>query len=116
MTADLPARAKGRIGVEGFVSDQSAGRHVRQRRIGAGQIARLSCGQQKRQRIAECVDQGVDFSIVLSIIAYSLSASAARCSKIFCQTPVLLQRLNRRWVFFQSPNRSGRSRQGIPAR
>jgi len=48
------------IGVEGFVSDQSAGRHVRQQRIGAGQIVRLSSRQQKRQRIAECVDQGVD--------------------------------------------------------
>src|SRR5215831_8112652 len=31
-------------------------------------------------------------------------------------TPVLAQRLNRRCVFFQSPKRSGKSRQGIPAR
>ena len=64
MTADLPACAKGSrtraSASEGFVSDQSAGRHVRQQRIGAGQIVRLSSRQQKRQRIAECVDQGVD--------------------------------------------------------
>ena len=52
-------------------------------------------------------------TMVLSIIAYSLSASAARCSNTRCHTPVLLQRLNRRCVFFQSPKRSGRSRHGM---
>jgi hypothetical protein len=53
---------------------------------------------------------------VLSIIAYSLSASPARCSKTRFQTPPLAQRPKRVWTFFQAPNRSGRSRQGIPAR
>src|SRR5215471_10001499 len=53
--------------------------------------------------------------MVLSIIAYWLLPSAARCSKTRSHTPVLAQRLNRRCVFFQSPKRSGRSRHGIPA-
>src|SRR6516165_2655557 len=53
--------------------------------------------------------------MVLSIIAYSLLPSAARCSKTRSHTPALAQRLNRRCVFFQSPKRSGRSRHGIPA-
>src|SRR5262249_13634050 len=53
--------------------------------------------------------------MVLSIIAYSLSGSAARDSKRRCHTPLLAQRLNRLWVFFQSPNRCGRSRHGISA-
>src|SRR3954453_5423723 len=53
---------------------------------------------------------------VLSIIAYSLSASPAKCRKILSQTPVLAQRQKRLWTFFQAPNRSGRSRQGMPAR
>src|SRR6516225_1235276 len=47
--------------------------------------------------------------MVLSIIAYWLLPSAARCSKTCSHTPVLAQRLNRRCVFFQSPKRSGRS-------
>src|SRR3974390_1426778 len=55
-------------------------------------------------------------TIVLSIMAYSLSESAARTSNIFFQTPVLAQRENRVWILIGSPNRSGRSRQGIPAR
>jgi hypothetical protein len=53
---------------------------------------------------------------VLSIIAYSLSASPAKCLKILSHTPVLAQREKRVWTFFQAPNRSGRSRQGMPAR
>ena len=48
------------VGVEGFVGDQAIGHHGRQQRVGAGQIVHLSGGQQKRQRIAERVDQGVD--------------------------------------------------------
>jgi hypothetical protein len=34
--------------------------------------------------------------MVLSIIAYSLSASAAKCLKSFSQTPDFAQRLKRR--------------------
>src|ERR1700722_10297609 len=55
-------------------------------------------------------------TIVLSIIAYSLSASAARCWNIRSQTPLLAQRLKRRCTLFQSPYRSGRSRHGMPVR
>jgi hypothetical protein len=54
--------------------------------------------------------------MVLSIIAYSLLPSAARCRKTRSDTPALAQRLNRRCVFFRSPKRSARSRDGIPAR
>jgi hypothetical protein len=53
---------------------------------------------------------------VLSIIAYSLSASPARRRKTLSQTPRLAQRPKRVWTFFQAPNRSGGSRQGMPAR
>ena len=37
--------------------------------------------------------------MVLSMIAYSLSASVARCWKSRLQTPDLAHRLNRRWTF-----------------
>ena len=132
------------VGIAGFVGDQDLGGHLRQQRISADEIMGLSRGQQEAQRIAEGVNQSVDFgaqsalaaadrliviffwgapalcwwarTMVLSIIAYSLSASVARCSKRRCHTPFLAHRLNRLWVFFQSPNRSGRSRQGIPVR
>jgi hypothetical protein len=131
------------VGIVGFVGDQHLGGHLRQQRIGADEIMGLSRGQQEAQRIAERVDQSMDFgaqsafaaadrliivffwapalcwwarTMVLSIIAYSLSGSAAKSSKRRCHTPFLAQRLNRLCVFFQSPNRSGRSRQGIPVR
>ena len=39
----------------------AVGRHLRQQSVGADQIVRLSRRQQKRQRVAERVDQGVDF-------------------------------------------------------
>jgi hypothetical protein len=55
-------------------------------------------------------------TIVLSIIAYSVSASPARRAKTRAQTPVLTQRPKRVCTFFQPPKRSGRSRQGMPAR
>jgi hypothetical protein len=54
--------------------------------------------------------------MVLSIIAYSLSASAAKVSNTFCHTPLLAQRENRVWILIGSPKRSGKSRQGMPAR
>jgi hypothetical protein len=50
------------IGIEGLVGDQQIGRHIRQQRIGAGQVVRLSRRQQEAQRIAERVDEGVDLS------------------------------------------------------
>ena len=54
--------------------------------------------------------------MVLSIIAYSLSASAAKGSNTLCQMPFWAQRLNRRWLFFPSPKRSGRDAMGRAVR
>ena len=51
-----------------------------------------------------------------SISAASLSAPALKLANTRAQTPLFAQRLNRLWVFSQSPKRSGRSRQGMPAR
>ena len=45
--------------------------------------------------------------MVLSIIAYSLSASAASMSNTFFQTPVCAQRDHRVCTLIGSPNRSG---------
>ena len=52
------------VGVKGFVGDQLLAGHGRQQGIGAGQIVRLSSHQQKCQRIAERVDQGVDLGVL----------------------------------------------------
>ena len=132
------------VGVEGFVGDQHVGLHRWDQVIGADEVMRLAAGQMEADRVAEGIDQGVDLgaqpaartpdglvltgfffapalcwwhrTMVLSIIAYSLSASSERCWKTRFQTPDFAQRLNRRCTFFQSLKRSGRSRQGIPAR
>jgi hypothetical protein len=49
------------IGVKGLVGDHQIGLHLRQQRIGAVEVVGLPPGQQKPQRIAERVDQRVDF-------------------------------------------------------
>ena len=49
------------IGIIGLVGDQHLGAHLRQQRVGADQIIGLSWGQQEAQRVAEGVDQSVDF-------------------------------------------------------
>jgi len=49
------------IGVKGFVGDQLVGRHLRQQRVGAKEIVGLSRGQQESERIAERIDQSMDF-------------------------------------------------------
>src|SRR6266403_5519188 len=100
--------------------------------------------QEEGKRIAQGIDQRMDFgaqsafaapdrlvftlffwapalcwcarTIVLSIMAYSLSASAAKISNTFFHTPLLAQRENRVCILIGSPKRSGRSRQGMPAR
>jgi hypothetical protein len=111
------------IGIEGLVRQQGIGLHLRQQRVSAFQIVGLTCGQQERQRIAKRIDHGMDFgaqpafaapdrlvfavffwapalcwcarTMVLSIMAYSLSASAASISNIFFHTPLFAQRENR---------------------
>src|SRR6267142_478373 len=55
-------------------------------------------------------------TMVESTIRYSKSGSSDIASKIRHQTPLRLQRLKRRNTLFQSPNASGRSRQGEPVR
>src|ERR1700756_2024214 len=95
------------IGVERLVGDQRIGLHRGQQVVRPHQVVCLAAGQEEADRVAQCVDQGVDLgaqstaraadrlvlagffwapalcwwarTMVLSIIAYSLSASAARC-------------------------------------
>src|SRR5258708_18318972 len=54
--------------------------------------------------------------MVESTIRYSKSGSSDTASKIRHHTPLMLHRLKRRNTLFQSPNASGRSRQGEPVR
>src|SRR5258705_8777585 len=54
--------------------------------------------------------------MVESMIRYSKSGSSDIASKILDQTRLMLHRLKRRNTLFQSPNASGRSRQGEPVR
>ena len=88
----------------------------------------LPRAQDNRQGIAQSVGQNVDFgaqtafafpdrlvfpgffwapalcwwarTMVLSIIAYSLSASVASKARMLSHTPLFAQRLHRRWVLF----------------
>ena len=53
---------------------------------------------------------------VASIMSHSKSGSSSTTSSSRSQIPLSRQRQNRRWVFFQSPNSGGRSRQGAPVR
>jgi hypothetical protein len=130
------------IGIEGFVGDHDVGVDGGKQQIGAVEIMSIAGSESEAGWIAERIDGGIDFggqpafaapdrlvapffgapvlcwwarTIVLSIIAYSLSGSAAKCLNIRFQTPALAKRLKRRCVLFQSPKRSGRSRQGAPS-
>ena len=95
------------VRVISLIRNKSGRLHVRQKAIRTNQVMRLASGQMEANRIAERIDQSVDFgaqsttgstnglvftnfflapalswwarTMVLSIIAYSLSASAARC-------------------------------------
>ena len=48
------------VGVKCLVGDQHVGLHVRQEMVGPNQIVNLATGQMEANRIAECVDQGMD--------------------------------------------------------
>ena len=50
-----------RVSIEGLVGDQRISGHLRQQGIGSDQIVGLPRRQQESQRVAEGVDQGVDF-------------------------------------------------------
>src|SRR4051794_19833189 len=132
------------VGIEGFVGNERLGLKLREQGIGSSQIVLLTAGEMKAGRIAERIDGGVNFgaqpsarasdgliltpflrapalcwwarTMVESIIAYSLSASSDRCLKTLSQTPLFAHRLNRVWIVSGSPNRSGKSRHGMPAR
>jgi hypothetical protein len=95
------------IGVECLVRDQRSSRHRGQQVVRPHQVVCFAPGQKEAGRVAQRVDQGVDLgaqsaaraadrlvlagffwapalcwwarTMVLSIIAYSLSASEARC-------------------------------------
>jgi len=50
------------VGIKCFVSQKSIGLHLRQQHIGAFQIMGLARGQEKGERIAQGIDQGMNFS------------------------------------------------------
>src|SRR5215204_2322579 len=133
-----------RVGIERLVGDDDIGLDLRKERVRPLQIMSLARREQKAGRIAERIDGGVDFgaqpaarasdgliltpflrapalcwwarTMVEAIIAYALSASSDRYLKTFSQTPLFAHRLNRVWIVSGSPNRSGKSRHGMPAR
>jgi hypothetical protein len=49
------------VGIEGFISQQSIGLHVREQFVGALQIVGLARAEKEVERIAQGIDQGVDF-------------------------------------------------------
>src|SRR5437016_12272062 len=49
------------VGIEGFVCHQSIGLHLRQQRVGPFQVMGLAWSEQEGNRIAQGVDQGMDF-------------------------------------------------------
>jgi hypothetical protein len=49
------------IGVKRLVGDQGIGLHARQEVIGPDKIMRLAAGQEEADRVAQRIDQGVDF-------------------------------------------------------
>jgi hypothetical protein len=49
------------VSIKGLVGDQQTGGHLREQRVGPDQIMRLPRCQQECQRIAERIDQGMDF-------------------------------------------------------
>src|SRR5690348_13741618 len=111
------------LGIVGLVGDQRGSGEVGRQSIGTVEVVRLPRREGEAGRVAERVDQGVDLraqaaaaapdrlvatpfltapalcwwarTIVLSIMAYSLSASPAKCRKILSQTPLLAQRQER---------------------
>src|SRR3954468_15290684 len=132
------------VRIERFVGNERLGFKLWEQGIGSGQIMLLTAGEMKAGRMAERIDGGVNFgaqpsarapdgliltaflrapalcwwarTMVESIIAYSLSASSDRWLKTLSQTPLFAHRVNRVWIVSGSPNRSGKSRHGMPAR
>lgn len=133
-----------RIGVVTSVGNKCFGLKSRQHCIGTIEIMGMLRREDKVDGIAQRVAYGVNLraqpapgptdgftwapfflapalawcarTMVESVMAYLLSESALSALKTRSQTQVWAQREWRRWMFFQTPNRSGRSRHGIPAR
>ena len=132
------------IGVISFVGEQGFGLDKRRERLGLADVVHLPARETERQRIAQGVDDDMDFcrepparaanglvdapflrapalcwwarTIVASIIAYSLSGSSAKALKRLSQTPLTAHREKRLCVLHQPPKRSGKSRHGAPTR
>ena len=111
------------VGVIAFVGENGLGFYLGQELFGLGDVVDLSAGEAQRQRVAQGVDDDMNFgrqtttrssyglvetpffrapalcwwalTIVASIIAYSLSGSSANALKSFSHTPFSAQRENR---------------------
>ncbi len=71
------------IGVEGFVGDQCVSLHGRDQLIRADQVVRLSAGQEEADRVAERIDQRMDFR------AQSAAGSPDGLVSVFFWAPAL---------------------------
>lgn len=111
------------VGVIAFVSKYRIWLHLGDKRFSLGDIVSLSAGEAQSQRIAQGVDDDMNFggqptarasyglvktpffrapalcwwalTMVASIMAYSLSGSSAKALKRFSHTPAFAQRENR---------------------
>lgn len=132
------------VGIVSFVGKESASLQAWQQGVGTDQIVDLPGREMEARWVAQGIGGGVDLgrqptlaapnrlllaippfapalcwwarTMVLSIMAYSVSASSAKCWKSVAQTPLLAQRVKRVCTAFHGPYRSGRSRHGMPAR
>src|ERR1700690_3581527 len=132
------------IGIIGCVGHDDLGRQSLNQGGGLRRVALLTCGKREPHRTSQASNGHVNLgaqataraadrlifrppflapaacwwarTMVESTIRYSKSGSSDIASKIRHQTPLKLQRLKRRNTLFQSPNASGRSRQGEPVR
>lgn len=133
-----------RIGIISFVSEEGLRINLCQKRLGLREIRCLARCQGDRNRISERVGNHMDLrrqsapgstNRLASLFACLRTGTmlmgayigggqhhvlivviSSKCLDIGSKTPPSHHRRIRLWTFFQPPNRSGRSRQGIPAR
>jgi hypothetical protein len=115
------------IGIECFVCQQSMSLHPRQQCVGAFQIMGFAKGQKEGEWIAQGVNQRVDFGaqpavagpdrLVLAVFFLGAGAVLVSAHSGAVNHSVFIVRINERRVdLIGFPKRSGKSRQGIPAR
>jgi len=130
------------VGIEGFIRQQGIGLHLRQEPIGSFHVMGLAGSQENRGGLPDASTMAWSLvlnppllrpiawslpsflgsgtvlvrTIVLSMMTYSLSASAAGISNTFFHTPLSGAADNRVRRFIGSSKRSGGSRRGTPAR